>query len=130
MAPTAKKFWEDFPAEKYSRIRFMKLKPAGMIDWHNDDPGTPLPDDLCEYLIPINVAVLHPALCYMEIEPEKILPWKHGKVFLVNILKNHRVINNSNVDRIHMIAQAHIGNKRKAFNELLDRSIQKYGISI
>ena len=130
LAPTAKKFWEDFPAEKYSRIRFMKLKPAGMIDWHNDDPGTPLPDDLCEYLIPINVAVLHPALCYMEIEPEKILPWKHGKVFLVNILKNHRVVNNSNVDRIHMIAQAHIGNKRQAFNELLDRSIKKYGVSI
>ena len=48
----------------------------------------------------------------------------------INILKNHRVVNNSNVDRIHMIAQAHIGNKRKAFNELLDRSIQKYGVSI
>jgi len=29
-----------------------------------------------------------------------------------------------------MIAQAHIGNKRKQFNELLDRSIKKYGISI
>ena len=107
----------------------MKLNP-GMIDWHNDDPVHRYRDDLCEYPIPINVAVLHPALCYMEIEPEKILPWKHGKVFLVNILKNQQSPNNLNVDRIHMIAQAHIGNKRKAFNELLDRSIQKYGISI
>jgi|TARA_R110000803_G_scaffold36513_7_gene78443 hypothetical protein len=130
VTPTAKKFWEDFPAEKYSRIRFMKLNPGGKIDWHNDDPGHPLPDDLCEYLIPINVAVLHPPSCYMEVKDHGIVPWEHGKVFLINILKDHQVVNNANVERIHMIAQAHIGNKRKQFNELLDRSIKKYGISI
>ena len=130
LAPTAKKFWDDFPAERYSRIRFMKLNAGGKIDWHNDDPGTPLPNDLCEYLIPINVAVINPALCYMEIEKYGLVPWKHGKVFLINILKNHQVVNNANVERIHMIAQAHIGNKRKQFNELLDRSLAKNGISI
>jgi hypothetical protein len=130
LAPTAKKFWEEFPAERYSRIRFMKLNAHGMIDWHNDDPGTPLPEDLCEYLIPINVAVMNPKLCHMEIKDHGIVPWNHGKVFLINILKDHRVTNDSNIERIHMIAQAHIGNKREQFNELLDRSLQKNGISI
>jgi hypothetical protein len=130
IAPLAKKFWDEFPAEKYSRIRFMKLNPAGKIDWHNDDPGTPLPDDLCEYLIPINVAVINPALCHMEIENTGLVPWRNGKVFLINILKNHRVVNNSNDSRIHMIAQAHIGNKKKEFNELLERSLKKNGINI
>lgn len=130
VAPAAKMFWDKFPAERYSRIRFMKLAPAGKIDWHNDHPGHELPEDLCEYLIPINVAVLHPALCYMNIEDHGLVPFGHGKVFLINILKNHEVVNNSNVDRLHMIAQAHIGNQRKQFNELLDRSMKKYGISI
>jgi hypothetical protein len=66
----------------------------------------------------------------MEVKDHGIVPWKHGKVFLINILKDHQVVNNANAERVHMIAQAHIGNKRKQFNELLDRSIKKYGISI
>jgi hypothetical protein len=66
----------------------------------------------------------------MEVKDHGLVPFKHGKVFLINILKDHQVVNNSNVDRIHMIAQAHIGNQREQFNKLLDRSIKKYGISI
>lgn len=130
VTPAVKMFWDKFPAERYSRIRFMKLKSYGKIDWHNDHPGHELPEDLCDYLIPINVAVQHPALCYMEVKDHGLVPFGHGKVFLINILKDHQVVNNSNVDRIHMIAQAHIGNQREQFNELLDRSIKKYGISI
>jgi len=130
ITPAVKMFWDKFPVERYSRIRFMKLKSYGKIDWHNDHPGHELPEDLCDYLIPINVAVQHPALCYMEVKDHGLVPFGHGKVFLINILKDHQVVNNANVDRIHMIAQAHIGNQREQFNELLDRSIKKYGISI
>ena len=90
----------------------------------------PLPAIYPHYLIPINVAITNPALCYMELKDHGLVPWRNGKVYLINILKQHRVENNSNVDRIHMIAQAHIGNKRKEFNELLDRSLQKNGIRI
>ena len=129
-APLATKFWKQFPAERYSRIRFMKLEAHGKIEWHDDHPGHELPNDLCDYLIPINVAITNPALCYMELKDHGLVPWRNGKVYLINILKQHRVENNSNVDRIHMIAQAHIGNKRKEFNELLDRSLKKNGIRI
>lgn len=124
LAPTVRKFWEKFPAEKYTRIRFMKLKPGGKIDWHNDRPQK-LPDDICESVIPINVAVTNPALCYMEIEDHGIVPWRNGKVFLINILKNHTVVNNSNADRIHMIGTVYVGNKRKEFNSLLEKSLRR-----
>ena len=129
-APLATMFWKQFPAEKYSRIRFMKLEAQGQIEWHDDHPGHNLPEDLCDYLIPINVAISNPALCYMELKDHGLVPWRNGKVYLINILKQHRVQNNSNADRIHMIAQAHIGNKREEFNELLDRSLKKNGIRI
>ena len=78
----------------------------------------------------INVALVNPALCYMEVKDHGLVPWRNGKVYLINILKKHRVQNNSNSSRIHMIAQAHIGNKRDKFNELLDRSLKKNGIRI
>ena len=129
-APMATKFWKQFPAEKYSRVRFMKLEAHGQIEWHDDHPKHELPEDLCDYLIPINVALVNPALCYMEVKDHGLVPWRNGKVYLINILKKHRVQNNSNSSRIHMIAQAHIGNKRNEFNELLDRSLKKNGIRI
>ena len=37
-APMATKFWKQFPAEKYSRVRFMKLEAHGQIEWHDDHP--------------------------------------------------------------------------------------------
>lgn len=129
LAPTAKDFWQSFPAEKFTRVRFMKLKPGGKIDWHNDSPTT-MPVDIDQAVIPINVAVIHPTQCTMEIEGHGTVPFAHGKVFLVNILKNHTVINNSNLERIHMIGTAYIGNKRNEFNELLERSLIKNGVRI
>ena len=102
-APMATKFWKQFPAEKYSRVRFMKLEAHGQIEWHDDHPKNELPEDLCDYLIPINVALVNPALCYMEVKDHGLVPWRNGKVYLINILKKHRVQNNSNSSRIHMI---------------------------
>lgn len=123
LAPKAEKFWKEFPAEKFTRIRFMKLDPKGKIDWHNDCP-TQMPKDISQTVIPINIAIIHPTECYMEIENHGKVPFKNGKVFLVNILKNHTVINNSVEARIHMIGTVYIGNKRQKFNELIEKSIK------
>jgi hypothetical protein len=123
LAPKAEKFWKEFPAERFTRIRFMKLNPGGKIDWHNDCP-THMPEDISKTVIPINVAVSHPDNCYMELENHGKVPFKNGKVFLINILKNHTVINNDVEARIHMIGTVYIGNKRQQFNELLERSLR------
>jgi hypothetical protein len=101
--PIITDFWKNqFPAERYTRIRFMKLNPGGFIDWHNDGQ---LPDgvDPLDVALPINLAVLHPVNCTMKIE-DKVVPWEEGKVFMLNVSKNHAVFNHSSKPRIHMIA--------------------------
>ena len=127
LCPETVKFWDEFPAEKYFRIRFMKLRPRGSVSNHNDHPGTMIPKDLMNYLIPINVAIQHPSECVMHLQDHGTVPFKDGRVYLVNILKNHQISNNSMIDRIHMIAQIHVGNKRKEFTDLIARSWDKYG---
>ena len=37
--PSIKRFWEQFPYERYRRIRFMELEPGGKISPHSDAPG-------------------------------------------------------------------------------------------
>lgn len=126
-APKATKFWKEFPAEKFARVRFMKLKPQGHIGMHNDTPKE-YPPNLLDFLLPINVAITNPQGCTMEIEGHGIVPWKPGKVFLINILQNHRVTNNSNEERLHMIAQVHPGNMKREFIDLIERSMDKHGL--
>ena len=129
LAPKATEFWKNFPAEKFTRVRFMKLAPNGYVGLHNDFPTNMLDNiDLLDYLLPINCSITHPKDCIMEIENHGIVPWKPGSVFLINILNNHTVKNNSAEDRIHMIAQAHVGNQREKFCELIARSVIKNGI--
>ena len=66
----------------------------------------------------------------MEVKGHGLVLWTWQSIFNQHIKRPTQVVNNLNVDRIHMIVQAHIGNKREQFNELLDRSNQKYGIQI
>ena len=37
-APNGYKILETISAEKYSRVRFMKLEAHGKIEWHDDHP--------------------------------------------------------------------------------------------
>ena len=65
----------------------------------------------------------------MEVKDHGLVSWRNGKVYPINIRRSigYKIIQSP---RIHMIAQAHIGNKRDEFNELLDRSLKKNGIRI
>lgn len=121
-----KKFWtEKFPSENYARIRFMKLGSQGSISPHNDDNGSVDLDKMFEYPLPINVAIIHPNDCFMTIKDQGVVPFKAGKMFFVNILKDHSVINFSNQCRIHLIAHCYVGNRREEFCELIARSYKK-----
>lgn len=122
--PVITDFWKNqFPAERYTRIRFMKLEAGGYIDWHNDGK---LPNDIdpLDSILPINLAINHPKLCDMEIEDKRV-PWREGKVFMLNISKDHAVFNRSGKPRIHMIANIILGNRRKEFAEMLVRCYNK-----
>lgn len=126
--PVITEFWKNiFPSEKYSRIRFMKVAAGGYIDWHNDGE-IPEHVDPLDCILPINVAITHPANCTMEIEGHGVVPWQEGKIMLINISKNHAVFNRSSKDRVHMIANLMLGNRTEEFCDLLIRSYNKqYG---
>jgi hypothetical protein len=126
--PTIVNFWKDFPVEKYKRLRFMKVGPGGYINIHNDLPSSgkhlKLKDiDPLNSTVSVNVAVDHPTDCEMILENIGNVPWKDGKMFIINITKNHCVINNSNKNRIHMIAECVIGNRIEDFSKLIYQNL-------
>jgi hypothetical protein len=63
----------------------------------------------------------------MEIE-DKTVPWREGKVMMLNISKEHAVFNRSSKPRIHMIANIILGNRTKEFCDMLVRCYnEQYG---
>ena len=127
--PTIKKFWQDFPIEKYRRIRFMQLESNGYISPHSDTPGQ-LPGesstiDILQHGAPINIAIVHPKDCHMIVEGCGRVPFAEGRAFMINIRKYHSVINFSDQPRVHLIAHGWYGDRTKDFCELLVRSYRK-----
>jgi hypothetical protein len=119
--PLITDYWKNqFPAERYTRIRFMKIGPWGSINWHNDGK---IPDNIdpLDSILPINLAVIHPDKCEMEIKGHGVVPWTEGKVIMLNISKDHAVFNRSSKPRVHMIANIVLGNRKKEFAEMLVR---------
>jgi hypothetical protein len=124
--PVITKFWQDFPFEKLSRVRFMELSSGGFIAPHNDSPeGYGKDFDSLTHLIPINIAITHPDDCWMTLKDHGIVPWKAGNIKLVNITNDHSVINFSNRPRMHLIGHGIPGNRRDQFCELIVRSYRK-----
>lgn len=121
-----KMFFESiFPAERYARIRFMKLKSGGWISPHNDYSPLITPLNVFDWPLPINIAVDHPEDCHMTLKGQGCVPFKSGKMFAVNIFNDHSVFNNSSKDRIHIIAHCYLGNKKQEFMKLLVESYNK-----
>jgi Aspartyl/Asparaginyl beta-hydroxylase len=126
--PVITDFWKNqFPAERYTRIRFMKVAAGGYIDWHNDG-SIPADIDPLLSILPINLAIIHPKNCNMELEGHGVVPWSEGKIIMLNISKNHAVFNRSSKSRVHMIANVILGNQTKEFCDMLVRCYNKqYG---
>lgn len=128
--PVIKKFWSDqFPTDRYRRIRFMQLQPQSSITPHSDMPGR-LPGeqgmDMLDFGVPVNVAVIHPEDCHMVLEGYGVVPFQEGKAFIVNIRNYHSVVNFSNRPRIHVIGHSYgYGSKKENFADLLVRSYEK-----
>ena len=126
--PSIKRFWEQFPYERYRRIRFMELEPGGKISPHSDAPGR-LPGekdlDMLEFGVPINVAITHPEDCHMTLEGHGTVPFQEGKAFIINIRNVHSFVNNSSSNRIHLIAHGIPGKRKDEFVELIARSYRK-----
>lgn len=125
--PNITKFWKSFPTERFARLRFMELSAGGKVSAHNDAPNgiKNTEFNMMDHIIPVNVAITHPDDCFMNLETYGRVPWKPGKAFVVNITDTHSVINNSNQNRMHMIAHCVLGSKKEEFAELIVRSYNK-----
>jgi hypothetical protein len=128
--PSVKQFWQNnFPTERYRRVRFMELEPGCAIVPHSDMPGR-LPGelgmDMLDFGVPINIAVKHPKDCFMTLEGFGVVPFEEGKIFIVNIRHVHSVVNFSNENRIHVIGHSYgYGNKKEEFAKLIVKSYEK-----
>lgn len=126
LAPTITQFWKEiFPAESYKRIRFMKLGAGGKINLHRDcEPEELNGLDPFEHDLALNLAIVHPDECIMTVDGKQV-PWKTGMAILLNVSKDHEVVNNSQYNRIHMIAHLKVGNRKEEFCKLVANSWRK-----
>ena len=91
--------------EQCQRVRFMLLEPGAEIKVHSDMPNRDIGYSM-------NIALNMPKGCefWNELNPDgsmnrfsETLPISAGDLMIVNVARYHRVVNNSNVPRIHLI---------------------------
>lgn len=98
---TANFFKNDFHYKKYSRIRFMILRPGGVIRWHNDVDEGEEPDF---NLSVVNISLTNPDKCYFNMGHWGNIPITDGCMWWFGNNHYHTVVNMSDETRYHMIA--------------------------
>jgi len=104
----------NFPMDKYYRVRFMLLEPGGFIFPHKDSETN--------ILSPINIALNHPTGCIFKMEKHGVVPMRPGTVMLLDVGNTHAYINRSNEDRIHIIIH---GKATDSYKQLVEKSYKK-----
>lgn len=86
------------PSEHLGKVLITKLPPGGVIDWHIDQwpPGIPL--YWHRFQIPLHVR----EQVIFQVEEEELF-MQPGTAWWFNNQRNHRVVNNSDEDRISML---------------------------
>lgn len=115
---TTKWLKEDFPCNRYGRVRFMLLRAGGRIGMHNDSS--------MKLIENINVALNNPVGCeWIWGDGEKLI-MEPGGVYAMNLFYDHSIINNSTEDRMHMIIARHDG--LDSWKKLVDQAAKKQNI--
>jgi hypothetical protein len=73
----------------------MRLKPGGYIMPHVDGPG--------KIFGPVNLPLTQPQGCRFVFKDIGTVPFKPGHGFMLDIGREHCVVNESNEDRYHII---------------------------
>lgn len=107
-------FKNEYPQEKYYRVRFMLLEPGGYILPHKDTEEN--------ILSPVNIALNHPKKCIFKMEKHGIVPMKPGTVMLLDVGNIHAYVNASKEDRFHIIVH---GVPNSQYKSLVERSYLK-----
>lgn len=97
--PTLYNFLSSLPFKLFDRVRIMKLEPNGYIMPHSDGPG--------RIFSPLNIAINNPYDCYFVFKNKGIVPFSPGKGMILDVAREHMVVNFSNVPRYHIIVHGH-----------------------
>lgn len=109
----------NFPCNIFGRVRFMLLEPGGYIGTHSDG-NTPMLENTTFILN-------NPDGCnWFWTDNMLEQPIDVGNAYMFNISFNHRLENNSNEDRYHLIVSRH--DTTKKFKNYLSKLTQKNNI--
>ena len=93
-------FKNNFPCNKFGRVRLMLVEAGGYISMHNDS-SIPMTEN-------INMVLNNPKDCVWKWDdgtPD--LHMEPGVAYAMNIHYHHAIYNNSNEDRFHIIVARH-----------------------
>jgi hypothetical protein len=105
---------KSFPYSSYSRVRIMRVAPGGYIMPHVDGPG--------RIFGPLNFALTNPQGCRFIFKDIGVVPFMPGRGFLLDIGREHIVVNESQEYRYHIIIH---GRHTQEINNLIKESIKQ-----
>ena len=118
LMPQTVEFFKKWPAEKFARLRVMRLAPGGWISVHRDAN--------IKSLTPINIAITQPSGCSFVMEHHGSVPFAIGTAMLLDVSNLHTVFNNSDQDRWHLIVHQQFNQEfdilvAKSYNKLYNK---------
>jgi len=98
--PNLYKFLSSLPFKVFDRVRIMRLAPGGYIMPHSDNKYQ-------RAFSPLNIAINNPEECYFVFKDKGIVPYQAGLGLVIDVGREHAVINFSNEVRYHIIVHGH-----------------------
>lgn len=98
------------PYKRIDDIRFLVIKPNGYITEHVDVKDQ-------NWLDPLNISITYPTGTEFRMNNE-IVPYEAGTSMILNIHYPHKVINNSPLERLHLLVH---GKKNEKFWNFVKR---------
>lgn len=93
-------FLKALPFKVFDRVRIMRLAPGGYVMPHSDNKYQ-------RAFSPLNIAINNPAECYFVFKDRGIVPFVAGSGMVLDVGREHAVINFSNEVRYHVIVHGH-----------------------
>ena len=100
LVPNLHKFLSSLPYKLFDRVRIMRLAPGGYIMPHTDNKYQ-------RAFSPLNIAINNPDGCYFVFKDKGIVPFVAGTGMILDVGREHIVVNHSNEPRYHIIVHGH-----------------------
>jgi hypothetical protein len=98
--PNMTRFLQSLPFKVFDRVRIMRLDAGGYIMPHSDNNHE-------RAFSPLNIAINNPSGCDFVFREGGIVPFSAGTGMILDVGREHIVINRSSEVRYHVIAHGH-----------------------